>query len=132
MKTCILFLSFMIIVVFIGCSKQQPKQTEGNSSGNTTSRAVAETKRPEPSPEGSYSYLDRPASVEYRLLLSPDGSYMMTDFGGDGMIYGKWERNGYTITFYDDETGTAWTQGNFSGNSVSVRTTLGTIPFRRN
>lgn len=125
-----LIISVVLIFIFNGCSKQQSKQNENSTEKPSQTKAAPEVKKEISFPSGSYSYFDRAAQVNYQLIISPDGNYSMTDFGGDGTIYGKTKVNGYSITFYDDN-GMAWTTGSFSGGIVNVGTKMGNLSFRR-
>lgn len=80
---------------------------------------------------GSWSYYDSGAGVNYRCIINSDGTYMMTDFGGDGITRGNWKSRGNTITFFDD-SGIPALQGSIDGNSLNVRTSVGTIHYRKN
>lgn len=126
MKIKYLIILSGILTVFLisACGKKNH-----NSPANEKSEA-RETVVDENDPVGSWVFNDRSAMTEYRLNISPGGSYIMDDFGGSGMISGQWKMSGSSITLYDD-TGMPWTRGSVSSGSISIRTAVGTITYHK-
>jgi len=85
---------------------------------------------------GSWSFYDRNTGIQYSLQLidrSDGGTYLMTDFGGDGLITGQWEKRGDVLKFKDETFGNTFATGIYikNNNTITVNTQFGNLYFKK-